>query len=274
MRIGLGSYSFRWAIGTPDFRPARPLTPFDLIDRTAELGCDLLQIADHPMLEAFTDEHLRSLKAAAAQQGVSLEIGTSGATERRLLRFLDIASKLDSIMVRIVLDGQDTHPSLQEAGEILRKVARMYRMEGVTLAIENHFLIPSPKLVELIEFVNDPAVGVCLDTANSLACQEWPEETVRILAPYAVNVHLKDYVIRPHPEGVGVVVTGAPIGEGRQDIHGIVSIIESSRKELSYILEQWFPRQEDESSTLTMERESARRNMIGARRILQGMSST
>jgi sugar phosphate isomerase/epimerase len=272
MRIGLSSYLFRWAIGTPVFRPARPMSPMDLVNRTAELGCDLVQIADHPMLEGYTERDLRVLKNVAEESSVELEVGTSGATEVRLRRFLDIACQLDARIVRIVLDGPDAHPSVEEAGALLKKIAPSYGDAGVTLAIENHFLIPSQDLAGLIEFVDHPAVGVCLDTANSVACQEWPLDTVRILAPYAVNVHMKDYVIGPHPEGVGVVLSGAPLGEGRQDIGGVVEAINSTGKEMNYILEQWFPRQADEPATLNMEMEWTRRNILAARRILQERS--
>jgi hypothetical protein len=43
MRLGLGSYTWRWGIGIGDRRPVRPLTPADLVVRTAALGVRLLQ---------------------------------------------------------------------------------------------------------------------------------------------------------------------------------------------------------------------------------------
>lgn len=267
MQIGLGSYSFRWAIGTPTFQPARPLTPFDLVSRTANLGCTLLQIADNAMLDSFTSAQLTELKLHAKNQGVTLEVGTSGATQARIMRYLEIAVSLDSRLVRLVLDGPDAHPTLSEARDLLRRVAPAYKDAGVVLAIENHFLIPSTQLAGLIKEVADPAVGVCLDLANSIACLEWPAETVRILSPYALNVHMKDFQIAPHPEGVGVTVSGVPLGAGRQDFPGLLKAI-PCRQQVNFILEQWLPRQSSEQATLQLEMAWIKQSLTTARQLL------
>jgi sugar phosphate isomerase/epimerase len=272
MRIGLGSYSFRWAIGTDHFRPPNPLTPFDLVKEAAHLGSRVLQIADNRLLDSYTDEQLRDLRHTAEASSVSLEIGTSGATEARLLHYLDIAHALGTPLVRLVLDGPNVHPSFNEARDILRHIAPLYLGTGVSLAIENHFLLPSPELIKLVESVDSAAVGVCLDTANSLACQEWPLETVRQLAPYALNVHLKDYRIDPHPEGIGVVISGAPLGEGKQNIPAILEAISSTRKDINVILEQWLARQGDETATLHLEREWVERSLAAARQYLSNQA--
>jgi 3-oxoisoapionate decarboxylase len=267
MQFGLGSYSFRWAIGTPAFQPGNPLTPLDLVNLTARLGCDLLQIADNALLDSYTPSQLSELKRTAGERSVTLEVGTSGATRPRLERYLETATQLNARLVRLVLDGPDVRPSLDEAEQVLRQVAPDYQQAGVSLAIENHFFIGSSQLANLIERVGSPNVGVCLDVANSVASQEWPIETVTTLAPYALNVHLKDFVILPHPEGVGVVISGAPLGEGRQDIPALLDAI-PSRHEVNFLLEQWLPRQSDEKATLDMEIDWAIRSIAAARRYL------
>ena len=266
MQIGLGSYLFRWAIGTAHFQPAQPLSPEALVERAAELECHLVQIADHPSLEQYTDAQVRILKQVADRVGVALELGTSGATTARLQRYLDLAQGLGATLVRLVLDGPDSHPSVEDAYRVLAAVAPQYEAAGTRLAIENHFLLPSPHLVGLIERLDNPAVGVCLDTANSIACGEWPLETVRQLAPFAFNVHLKDYHIMPHPEGIGVIVSGAPLGDGRQDLPAIKQAICAMPHRPSVILEQWLPREDGIQATLAREMEWTRRSLATARR--------
>lgn len=266
MHIGLGSYSFRWAIGTAHFQPPQPLSPEALVDRAAELDCHLVQIADHSSLEQYTDAQVRILRQVADRAGVALELGTSGATTARLQRYLDLAQGLGVTLVRLVLDGPDTHPSVEDAYRALAAAAPHYAAAGVQLAIENHFLLPSPDLVALLNRIGSPAVGVCLDTANSIACGEWPRETVRQLAPFAFNVHLKDYRITPHPEGVGVIVSGAPLGEGMQDLPAIVQASRAMPHHPNVILEQWLPRQDEAGKTLAYETEWTRRSLATARR--------
>lgn len=265
-QIGLGSYSFRWAIGVARMQPAQPLDPESLVQRVAALDCHLVQIADHPALEHCTKAHVRALKERADQLGVTLELGLSGATSARLLYYLDLAQGLGATLVRLALVSADTHPSLDEAYHVVAMVAPRYEAAGVRLAIENHFLLPSPRLIHLIERLGSPAVGVCLDTANSIACGEWPRETIQLLAPFAFNVHLKDYSIMPHPEGIGIVISGAPLGEGAQDLPSIAQAIRAMPHRPSVILEQWLPWQDTEEKTLARETEWARRSLATARR--------
>jgi sugar phosphate isomerase/epimerase len=268
MRLGLGSYLFRWAIGTPSFQPSHPLTPIDLVRRTAGLSVGVLQIADHPALETAAPRDLAALRSVARDCGICLEIGASGATPARLARYLGIAVALDATLVRLVLDGVDARPSLEEATRILKAAAPGYREAGVTLAVENHFALASAELVRLVETVNDAAVGVCLDTANSIGCREWPLETVNNLAPYAVSLHLKDCVVMPHPEGIGVVISGAPLGQGCQSVGTILEAMCAAGREVTVILEHWLPRQDDEATTLRLEREWAQQSVAAAREYL------
>jgi sugar phosphate isomerase/epimerase len=268
MKLGIGSYLMRWAIGHNKFRPSRPLQAVDLIHVASDLGADLLQYADNMPLHPLSTPELDNLRQTAAAKGIELEVGTSGCRADRLQQNLDIAQRLEAPLVRLVLDAADAHPSTEEAIAILRDAAPAYRRARVKLAIENHFLMTSPVLSHVVESVGDEYVGVCLDTANSVGCGEWPLETVRMLLPYANNLHLKDYVINPHPDGVGVVVSGAPFGTGRQEIDTILKLVRGTGRDMNVILEQWLPQGRDEAETLARELEWARGAVTAARRFM------
>lgn len=47
-------------------------------------------------------------------------------------------------------------------------------------------------------------------------------ETVKTLAAYTINLHLKDYVIVPDPFGIGIVIHGSPLGQGRTDCRAVL----------------------------------------------------
>ena len=53
MRLGLGSYAYRWSIGIGDRIPLRPLTPTDLARRAHRHGLSVVQIADNLPLESY-----------------------------------------------------------------------------------------------------------------------------------------------------------------------------------------------------------------------------
>ena len=55
-RLGISSYTFAWAIGVPGHPTPSPLSAFDLLERAAEYGVGVLQIADNLPLDRMSDE--------------------------------------------------------------------------------------------------------------------------------------------------------------------------------------------------------------------------
>jgi len=254
MRLGIGSYAYRWAVGTSTFQPKQPLLLPEMIMGTAALGCTLLQIADSEELVTMSRTQLKELRGLAADHNVHLQLGTSGATVDRLNTYLAIAIELKADVVRLVLHSPGIDPASDVVCKILTQSAQAYADAGVTIAVENHFLMPSQKLASLIEQVDSPAVGICLDTANSIICHEWPMQTISTLAPYVRNVHLKDYRLEPHPEGVGGRIVGAPLGDGLLDVNAVLAVLRGhDRGDLGVIIEQWCPLGSDEETTIRME---------------------
>ena len=57
-----------------------------------------------------------------------------------------------------------------------------------------------------------PYVGICLDTVNSFGSLEGPEVVIETLAPYTVNLHIKDFDIRRTDHNMGFTIFGTPAG--------------------------------------------------------------
>lgn len=278
MELGLGSYAFRWAVGADAFRPATPMTLHGMVSETAALGCTLLQIADSAELDRLDAPGRRELLRHAGDVGVRLQVGTSGCTTERLLAQLEAAVDLQADVVRIVLDHGDINPTQQEVESTLAVVAPRYEDAGVTVAIENHFLTPSTEIEAIVTAVGSPAVGVCLDTANSIMVGEWPNETIDLLAPYAVNLHLKDYAVEPDPLGVGGHVVGRRLGDGWFDVPALLDVLVAADQRrggrLGVIIEQWLPLAADEGSTLRAESAGRAANVERARAMLARHASS
>jgi sugar phosphate isomerase/epimerase len=79
---------------------------------------------------------------------------------------------------------------------------------------------------------------------------------------------LKDYVVLPHPEGIGVTISGAPLGQGSQDVRAILDLLRAAGRDIAVILEQWLPRQEDAVTTLRLEETWAAASVAAARAYL------
>ncbi|OOY24505.1 endonuclease [Thioclava sediminum] len=245
MKLGLGSYAYRWSIGIKDQIPAKPLTAFDLLDRAEALGLEVVQYADNMPLDRYTADDHHKLYEIAQQKGLQLELGTQCFDADEVDRYIEIGQRLHSKIVRVALDAEDSHMPVAELAEQLRPRVDRARAAGMKIAIENHFNYPSPRMVELLEAVGDDHLGVCLDVANSICANEWPEETITLLAPWTINLHLKDYEITPDPYGVGFRIHGVPLGTGRAPIAWTLDQLAHCPADMSVILEHWLMLESD-----------------------------
>lgn len=239
MKLGLGSYTYRWSIGIKDQVPAQPMTAFDILDRAHALGLEVMQYADNMPLDRYSAEDHNRLYEIATERGMALELGIQSFDPDELDRYLVIGQRLHAKILRVALDAADSAIAVSDLADQLRPRVQKARDAGMKIAIENHFNYPSPRMVALLETVADDHLGVCLDVANSICAGEWPEETVKMLAPWAINLHLKDYRITPDPYGVGFRIHGVPLGQGRAPIPWILDQLAHCPPDLSVILEHW-----------------------------------
>ena len=253
---GLGSYAFRWSIGHGDRVPPRPMTAMAVLEFGVAHGARVVQFADNMNLHRLDDGALDALLTRAGDAGTALEVGLQGFDQAMVSRYIDIARRLDARILRIALDGADAEADQSVLAGALRGAVGEAKAAGARIAIENHFGYPSPLLVRLLDRVGDDALGVCLDVGNSICAGEWPEETVRLLGPRAINLHLKDYDIVPDRYGVGFRVEGVPFGTGRTDAATVLGGL-AERPAMSMIYEHWLPWPGDFETAAAQEREWA-----------------
>ncbi|SDX32830.1 sugar phosphate isomerase/epimerase family protein [Litoreibacter albidus] len=237
MIAGLGSYAFRWSVGHKDRRPEAPMTAMDVLDVAAEHDLGVVQYADNLPLHKLGEGELDALATAARAKGIALELGTQSFDAEEVRRYIEIGQRIGAGILRVALDAPDAKRPVPELAAEFVALLPALKAANIRLAIENHFNFPSRRVVELLKQIDDEQVGVCLDVANSICAGEWPMETVEILAPYTINLHLKDYVIQPDPYGVGFSIHGAPLGTGRTDIAAVLDAV--GRRDMSVIYEHW-----------------------------------
>jgi 3-oxoisoapionate decarboxylase len=254
VRLGVSSFTFSWAIGVTGSEPRSPLTVWGLLERAADLGVGVLQVADNLPLHRLTgDERLR-LREEATARGISVEVGTRGVARDHLRRYVAIALELGSPVLRTVTDTADHRPGPEEIVAALGPLTPELEDAGVHLAIENHDRFSAPALVAMLEALDSEWVGVCLDTANSLGALEGPRETVAVLAPFAANLHLKDVAARRVPSQLGMVIEGTPAGRGQVDLPWVVEQVRKrGRSGANAILELWTPPEATLEATLSKE---------------------
>ena len=249
--------------------PSRPMDAWRLVDFTRELGLHVVQIADNLPLHLLSATHQEELRSYAEAHGVVVEVGTRGIQGETLRNYLQIAQRFNSPILRVVVDSANHHPSPQEVAEILRPMLPEFEAAGVVLAIENHDRFKAQQLADLIDSLNHPNLGVCLDTVNSFGSLEGPEHVVHTLAPYVVNLHVKEFSISRVDHNMGFIITGAPAGQGALDIPWLLAELDAHNRDYHAIIETWLPPLENMDETGQKERNWVRQSVQFMRQHIQ-----
>lgn len=106
---------------------------------------------------------------------------------------------------------------------------------GVPLAIENHKDERIDDRVALLERINSPMVGACVDTGNSFSLLDDVYGSIEALAPFACSVHFKDQSLSEYEDGF--LLGDVPLGQGSFDLKRIVQIIRTAKPDLQFNLE-------------------------------------
>jgi len=129
--------------------------------------------------------------------------------------------------------------ALPIVAESCRVIAEHAARLGIRSSIENHglFMQHADRVKALVGAVDHPSFGVTLDIGNSLFADQNHLHAVRTLAPYAITVHVKDFVVNPTKETApgpyedrdvwptwpgGPRVLGCTLGDGNVDVEGCV----------------------------------------------------
>jgi sugar phosphate isomerase/epimerase len=240
VRVGVDSYSYHRLLG--EIRPGEedPGERFtrgslDAVAHCRGLGVDAVSL-ETCFLAPPGALDLAELRDAAGPLELVLAWGhpdglgfaeIPGALED-LLAWIAFAPELPVTLVRLVVGSprrrRDDHVHEQIARTVapLGEAARAAGDAGVVLAIENHADLRAVELVELLERVGDPVLGICLDTANALRVGDDPVDAARVLSPWVRMLHLKDCEA---PDGSVTGPRSLPYGQGVVPLEAVLEAV-------------------------------------------------
>lgn len=246
LKLGMHTYTLHffglgesWGFGKDFFFP-QTMDIFELMDRAEKWELDGLQITKVDLVNT-EPSHLQEVKAAAKEHGLFLEFNASfkaGSDSRvncKVDEAMHIAHDIGADLLKYSLDvvrPRVLHNSCFHP-EVMRQLADRYDdfmaniplMEelGLKLAIENHTDTFADEILWLVDRLNHPKIGTCVDTMNPLQVMENPEAALEKMLPTAFCCHFSDDVIVVDPLGVHDI--GAPHGQGSMDLPKIVQQI-------------------------------------------------
>lgn len=268
MKLAVDSYCWHRQFGDwyPEIQsdPGVRLSVWDVIARAEALGLAgiSLEACYMPPLDPATLARLRSTLEHAGLEPVwawghpsGLSSGATPEAARDLIAHIATARSLGARVMRICCGGRRTRPADWPAHKarllpLLRQIVGPAEAAGVVLAIENHIDLLADELVELMEEVRSPWLGVCLDTVNNLRLLEDPMLVAAKLAPYTKATHLKDCVaFRGSPRDFAFWPS-VPLGQGIIDIPEVLRLLDGAGYsgllaiEIDYLHPNW-PREDE-----------------------------
>jgi len=130
----------------------------------------------------------------------------------------------------------------------------------IKIAIENHGDVNSTELIQIVEKLSNPNIGICFDLGNTLMTFEDPLEAADKTAPYIVTTHFKDYKIQLTNYGFKVV--GVAPGKGNIDLGSAYRILTEKTNLDRIILEIPVEAEGDEKFTIAKEDDYVNRSFI------------
>jgi sugar phosphate isomerase/epimerase len=273
MQIGLDSYSFHLAFGRhPDFQPQRPITLFTFIDRIADLGFHGFQI-DPQHLESHEPEYLTRIREHAESRNVFVEAGMMGCAAADIRAGIELCRHLHTSVLRTFIGFERFHPGIDIDHELdqvvhnVRSVVADLEKHHVVLAIENHGDVTSEELVRVVERIESPFVGICLDVGNTLCVLEDSLNAVERMAPFAVSTHFKDYAV--NMTNYGCRIEGVALGKGVLDLPAMYHILQEKSRITRLVLEIPVAAGADEGETLKREEQAVQESLEYCHQVLQ-----
>ena len=253
MLIGISSYTFPWAVSLEDSMPGKLQAAKNIIHFAAKKNISYVQFGDNLPLHIFSANEIEALKRTASDLHVNIQVGTKKLVVENITEYVSIATKFSSPFIRMVIDDIDYHPSEEEVTGVIHKILPRLRQSNIILAIENHDRFSAATLQRIISKTDPAFIKICLDTANSLGAGEGIEQVVKILAPYTVNMHVKDFKIQRVDHKMGFTVEGTAAGEGMLNIRWLVEELGKYDQCKTATLEIWSNPEETMEKTIMKE---------------------
>ncbi len=195
---------------------------------------------DYSQLPLQDPDALAAVPTAFAASALELEVSIPSRyleSPEAYAQAVAVARALGATRARVALlsgrryESFDTRAAWDAFRDTWRTTLVRMRPEfdrhGLDIGIENHKDWLAPELAALLRAIDSPHVGACVDFGNNLALLEDPDETIAVLAPYAVTTHVKDMAVRTTADGFEL--SEVPLGQGLLPLERYAAAIRRAR---------------------------------------------
>jgi len=247
MKVGIDSYCYHRFFGEvyPQQKtPQQRMTLDDFIGRANELNVDGVSIEscfvdqkdDGGYLSAvkqrLDDYRLDRIWAWGHPDG--LEGGKNREEFQGMLRSFKHAEQLGAKVMRVVGSSlmfrfEDHQEQIRWLVDMFREAVKIAEFHGIKMAIENHIDFTAAEILQILEEVDSPFLGLNFDTGNFARLLDDPVKAMKQLAPFTLATHIKDLKINKDAAvDDWYFFSTAPVGDGFIDNLTLARILNES----------------------------------------------
>ncbi|MCP4421606.1 MAG: TIM barrel protein [Chloroflexi bacterium] len=241
---------------------------------------------DDKAFDSLDEAHLHSVRDYASERNLYLEYNFAmpsrkydANVQHTVEEGIAIAKAIGADVAKLGMNlsrprpvaASKFHPEvmvqLENVVAQLKQAASLAQKAGVNIGVENHTDAFSEEVIWVLDQVDHPSVGACVDTVNGLHVTEDPITAVKNLAPRAVTNHFRDAKIFIKPDGFSL--TGVVVGDGDLDMKRAYELINQNPNvnRLNIELDLKCPLDNMEE-TLRIEREALQKSILFCRKYL------
>jgi sugar phosphate isomerase/epimerase len=233
MKVGIDSYCYHRFFGEVyphQNQPAKQITLEDFLDRAKQFGVDGVSIESCFVQQKDDQGYLASVKDRlddfqldrvwAWGHPDGLEGGTNRQEFQEMLRTFKHAEQIGAKVMRVV--GSSLMFRFEDHQEQIKRLVGMFREaiavakdHNLKMAIENHIDFTGVEILQLLEEVDSPYLGLNFDTGNFARLLDDPIKAMEKLAPFTLATHIKDLKINKEAAvDEWYFLSTVPVGDG------------------------------------------------------------
>ena len=233
MKIGIDSYCFHRFFG--EVYPEQDQPPFsmtleDFIKFAKELDVDGVSLESCFIPQREDASYMQGIKAMLDDYGMDrvyawghpdgLEGGKNEAEYKEMIKSFEAAKNIGADVMRVVGSSlmfvKEPHqPQIDRLVKMFKEALPVAKDYDIKMAVENHIDFTSDEILQLLERVDSPYLGLNFDTGNFLRLLDDPIKGMEKLAKYTYATHIKDLKVqRGVTPDTWYFFSSTPVGDG------------------------------------------------------------
>ncbi|MDG2385243.1 MAG: sugar phosphate isomerase/epimerase [Pirellulaceae bacterium] len=233
MKVGIDSYCYHRYFGEvypEQADPPKRMLLEGFLDRAKQLAVDGVSIESCFVPNKDDEGYLKSIKDRlddyqfdrvwAWGHPDGLEGGKNEDEYQEMLRTFQHAEQIGAKVMRVVGSSlmfrfEDHQTQIQRLVRMFKAAIPIAQDHDVKMAIENHIDFTGDEILQLLEEVGSPYLGLNFDTGNFARLLDDPVKAMDKLAPHTLATHIKDLKINSDANvDDWYFFSTAPVGDG------------------------------------------------------------